>query len=314
MISFFTNIASFPRMRVGGRKRNTTRPANASQGRGFTRLSFVQLWSKRVLPIAFGCFAFTHFVAVAPAEDWKLVWHDEFEQEGPPDPRKWGFERGFVRNREAQYYTVNRTANAIVQGGHLHIIARRENYQPDGDKRPPKPVHYTSASLTTEQQATWTSGRIEVRAKLPKGRGTWPAIWLLGSGLRKVGWPKCGEIDIMEQVGFEPTKIHAHIHTERFNWVKGTDKGAEIEVEDADSAFHIYRVDWRQDRLDFFVDDKQYFTYQRTNQEGAWPFDQPHYLILNLAIGGDWGGKHGIDDSIFPCEYLIDYVRVYQEK
>jgi beta-glucanase (GH16 family) len=170
--------------------------------------------------------------------------------------------------------------------------------------------------LTTEGIGEWKHGRVEVRAKLPQGRGVWPAIWMLGTNRREVGWPACGEIDIMEYVGFEPEVIHANIHTKKYNHVKNTGKGSRLKVERPYDDFHVYSVEWNGEKIDFFVDEKKYFTYEK--EEGAgddvWPFDRPHYLILNLAIGGAWGGQKGIDDTIFPARYEIDYVRVYETR
>jgi beta-glucanase (GH16 family) len=175
-------------------------------------------------------------------------------------------------------------------------------------------AEYTSASLTTRGKAAWTYGRIEVKAKLPAGRGTWPAIWTLGSN-RQVGWPARGEIDIMEFVGFDPGIIHANIHTAKYNHKLRNGKGDKITIPDASEKFHVYALEWDAQKLDFFVDDKKYFTYSNEGTgPDAWPYDQDQFLILNLAIGGAWGGARGIDDSIFPQRYLIDYVRVYQKE
>lgn len=265
-------------------------------------------------------------IAVAcPAADWKLVWSDEFDKPGLPDPTRWGYETGFVRNNEAQCYTRDRKDNARVENGMLVIEGRKERYQnpawkPDakGDAsrgRGREFADYTSASLTTEGKASWTHGRIEVRAKLPAGRGAWPAIWMLGTNHRAVGWPVCGEIDIMEFVGFNPGVVHANVHTRKYNHTKGNGKGSILKLPDASDAFHNYVLEWSGDRLEFFVDDRKYFTYE--NEKGgadSWPFDQPQYLLLNLAIGGAWGGQKGIDDASFPQRYYIDYVRVYQRK
>jgi beta-glucanase (GH16 family) len=265
-------------------------------------------------------------LAAAPAggADWKLVWSDEFDKPGLPDPEKWGYETGFVRNNEAQYYTRQVKENARVEDGMLVIEARKEQFEnPDyvpnaagkgkGEGRRGREfAQYTSASLTTRGKASWTYGRIEVRAKLPKGRGTWPAIWMVGTN-RAAGWPACGEIDIMEEVGYEPGIIQAHIHTEKYNHVKNTSKGERITISDASEAFHVYKVEWDKEQMDFYVDNQKYFTYRNEGSgSGAWPFDKDQYLILNLAIGGAWGGAKGIDDSIFPQRYYIDYVRVYQ--
>ena len=256
--------------------------------------------------------------------EWKLVWSDEFDKPGLPDPAKWGYESGFVRNNEAQYYTRERKENARVENGMLVIEARKEqfnspDYAPDAaakgqgqGRRGGEPAQYTSASLTTRGKASWTYGRIEVRAKLPKGRGTWPAIWMLGTN-RAAGWPACGEIDIMEEVGYEPGIIQAHIHTGKYNHVKNTSKGDRITIADASEAFHVYAVEWDKEQMDFYVDERKYFTYRNEGSGSeAWPFDKDQYLILNLAIGGAWGGAKGIDDSIFPQRYYIDYVRVYK--
>lgn len=253
-------------------------------------------------------------------QSWKLVWADEFDKPGLPDPQRWSYEEGFIRNREAQYYTRARAENARVEGGVLIIEARRERF-PNALFQPGSPLwqrsrefaEYTSASVTTERTASWLYGRIEVRAKLPSGRGVWPAIWMLGINRRQVGWPRCGEIDIMEYVGFEPDTIHANIHTEAYNHVKKTGKGARIRVEKPYADFHVYALEWTPEQLDFFVDERNYFTYiNEKTGPAVWPFDQPFYLILNVAIGGSWGGQKGIDDTIFPQRMEVDYVRVFQ--
>jgi beta-glucanase (GH16 family) len=234
------------------------------------------------------------------------VWAEEFDREGLPDTTRWSYEEGRVRNHEAQYYTRARPENARVEDGMLVIEGRKEAYGG---------ASYTSASLTTQGKESWRYGRIEVRAKLPSGRGTWPAIWMLGENIGTVGWPECGEIDIMENVGFEPDVIHGTVHTGAFNHIEGTQKGSQITVPGASEDFHVYAVEWLPDRIDFYVDDTRYFSFANTGGgEAEWPFDQPAYLILNLAIGGDWGGQQGIDDSAFPLRYYVDYVRVYERK
>ncbi len=247
--------------------------------------------------------------------DWKLTWSDEFDKPGAPDSAKWDYETGFVRNRESQFYTRDRTENARVENGNLVIEARKEHFNNPRPGRGPESAEYTSASLTTQGKASWSEGRVEVRAKLPKGRGTWPAIWMLGENRRQVGWPACGEIDIMEFVGYDPGVIHANIHTRKYNHVQKTNKGDRITIPDASEAFHVYSVEWDKEKMEFAVDGRKYFTYQNEGSgEDAWPYDKPQHLILNLAIGGAWGGAKGIDDSIFPQKYLIDYVRIYQKK
>ncbi|MBN2476372.1 MAG: glycoside hydrolase family 16 protein [Pirellulales bacterium] len=264
----------------------------------------------------------------AGAQSWQLAWSDEFDYAGLPDPEKWGYEEGFVRNNEAQYYVAARRENSEVKDGMLIIRANKERYAnprfradaaQSGRRRQREFAEYTSASVTSRGKVTWRYGRIEVRAKLPTGRGMWPAIWMLGTGergpgQRRAGWPACGELDIMENVGFAPDVIHANVHTAKYNHVKGNGKGAKITIEKPYDTFHVYAMEWDKDRIDFFVDDQKYFTYENEGTgTDAWPFDSPHYLILNIAIGGSWGGQRGIDDAIFPQEMLIDYVRVYQK-
>jgi beta-glucanase (GH16 family) len=266
------------------------------------------------------CLAFLLLILAtigARADGRKLVWSDEFDKAGPPDPAKWTYEVGFVRNREAQYYTRARPENARVENGMLVIEARKERFPVAAAD--PRGRHcfaeYTSASLTTRGKASWTYGRVEVRAKLPTGRGTWPAIWTLGSNLPTVGWPACGEIDIMENVGFQPNAIHATVHTRRYNHLRGTQKGSKIEVPKPYDDFHVYALEWAPDRLDCFVDGRKYFTFANEGKgRDVWPFDRPQYLLLNLAIGGTWGGQKGIDDNVLPQRFYVDYVRVYQQE
>jgi beta-glucanase (GH16 family) len=262
--------------------------------------------------------------STARADDWKLVWNDEFNESGLPNPARWNYEFGLLRNNERQFYTRARRENARVEDGKLIIEARKERWV-DSSSEPPESAgarrrrdrgiaDYTSASLTTQGKAAWTHGRIEVRAMLPAGRGTWPAIWTLGTSIDKAGWPACGEIDIMEFVGYEPGIIHANIHTKKYNHVANTGKGDKIAIADASKSFHLYAVEWDAEKMDFFVDEHKYFTYRNEGSgEAAWPYDKEQYMILNLAIGGDWGGQKGIDDSRFPQQFVIDYVRVYQK-
>jgi beta-glucanase (GH16 family) len=235
---------------------------------------------------------------------WHLVWQDEFHYTGLPDPHKWGYEVGFVRNHELQYYTDHKAKNARVQNGLLIIETRKESF---------KGAAYTSASLTTRDRKSFLYGRIEIRAKLPTGVGMWPAIFLLGSNYNSVGWPACGEIDIMENVGYEPESIYAGVQTNTFNWVLGKNQRASTSVCSPSKGFHVYAVEWHPDRIDFFVDDHKFFTFANDgNGWENWPFDKAHYLIINAAVGGNWGGKKGVDDSIFPQRYYIDYVRAYK--
>lgn len=238
------------------------------------------------------------------AAEGTLIWADEFDYTGLPDSTKWTYEKGFIRNKELQFYTAKRLENARVENGMLIIETRHDNYQNS-------PI--TSASLTTEGKAAWKYVRVEVRAKIPTGLGMWPAIWMLGENHRKIGWPACGEIDIMENVGFDPEIIHANVHTRAHNHMRGNNKGSRITVKAPWEDFHVYALEWHRDRLDFFFDDTKYFTYENEGTgPDVWPFDQPHYLILNSAFGGSWGGSKGVDPRILPQKFIIDYVRVYQ--
>jgi beta-glucanase (GH16 family) len=239
------------------------------------------------------------------APSWRLVWSDEFDTPGAPNPDRWYYDVGGHGwgNNELQFYTERRPENARVEDGRLIIEARRERWQ-ERD--------YTSVRLNS--RTGWTYARIEARAKLPSGRGTWPAIWMLPVewtyGNR--GWPDNGEIDIMEHVGFDPGRIHANVHTRAYNHVQGTNKGNSIPISGVDDDFHVYEATWTPQQISMAVDGQRYFTFAKESGGTAvWPFDQPQYLILNLAIGGTWGGRQGIDDSAFPAQYLIDYVRVF---
>lgn len=246
-----------------------------------------------------------------PAEPggWKLVWADEFDQPGLPDPAKWGYDVGGHGwgNQEKQYYYANRQANSRIENGVLVIEARRDSYEAH---------EYTSARLVSRGKGDWTYGRFEIRAKLPGGRGTWPAIWMLptdwtyGDG----GWPDNGEIDIMEHVGYNMGTVHASIHTKKYNHPMNTQKTATTYRSDVASQFHTYVLEWDAQTIRAYIDSTRYFV---TPNEGKgweyWPFDKKFHLILNIAVGGTWGGAQGIDEAIFPQRMEIDFVRVYQK-
>jgi beta-glucanase (GH16 family) len=258
--------------------------------------------------------------SVSQAAQWKLVWSDEFDYSGLPDKPKWGYENGFVRNNELQFYTKERPENARVQDGLLIIEGRKERYQnpfydpasSSRNRRASIPfAEYTAASVITESKASFLYGRIEVRAKLPRGRGVWPAIWMLGTNLTTLGWPHCGEVDIMEFVGKEPDRVHATVHFTTEG--KHASKGGQLTTSAPYQDFHLYAVEWYPDRMDFFFDQQKYFTFN-LDDAGTGPdnpFRKPQYLLLNLALGGSWGGT--MDDSVLPQQFQIDYVRFYQE-
>jgi beta-glucanase (GH16 family) len=240
---------------------------------------------------------------------WTLQWNDEFNTGDVPSPDKWGYEvgGGGWGNNELEYYTQYRKENARVENGSLIIEARKEEYEGR---------HYTSARMVTTGKGDWLYGRIEVRAKLPSGYGTWPAIWMLPTDwvYGNHGWPDCGEIDIMEHVGYDQDVIHGTTHCQKYYFKNNTQRTATVRIPDVSTTFYTYAIEWYPDRIDFFVNDTKYFssTNDGTGWE-AWPFDKPFHLILNLAIGGDWGGVKGVDDSIFPQRMEVDYVRIYSK-
>lgn len=240
---------------------------------------------------------------------WRLVWNDEFDYRGLPDPARWdydtsGNDQGWGNN-ELQCYTAARRKNARVRNGLLTITARRESRE--GKK-------YTSSRLITRGRQTWCYGRVEARVRFPEGRGTWSAVWLMPDESRYGVWPASGEIDLVEQVGYDSRCIVGTVHTTRHSHLDGSQKNGSVRSDDVTRAFHVYAVEWEADQMRFYFDDQLYFVYDNDGQGPAgWPFDQPFYVILNLAVGGNWGGQQGIDDRAFPQRFEIDYVRVYEK-
>ena len=267
------------------------------------------------LPLLLFSLSFGLLVSGLRAAGWEPVWSDEFDYRGLPDPAKWDYEDGFIRNHEAQFYTRARRENARVENGMLILEARREPFQipngsPNANGR--RFADYTSASLHTRGRMNWTYGRLEMRARLPQGKGVWPAFWTLGDNVGTVGWPACGEIDIMEFVGHDPNLIYGTSHYQVAG--KQASDGAHFMTGLTHGDFHVYAVEWDRDKIDFYVDDHLYHT-TRVDSAGTGadnPFRRPHYLLLNFALGGEWGGP--IDDGILPQRYLIDYVRVFRKK
>ena len=246
--------------------------------------------------------------------DWQPVWCDEFNVDGLPDSSKWLYDvgGGGWGNNELQYYTNADIDNAYIEDGSLHIKAIKETYGTN---------EYTSARLVSKWQGDWLYGRIQVRAKAPEAaRGTWSAIWMLPTDWEYGGWPYSGEIDIMEHVGYEPNEVHGTVHTGAYNHSLGTQRGSTFSLATAEEEFHIYEIEWEPSVMRFYVDGNLYFTYgynpdlnKDIENSDAWPFDKRFHLILNLAIGGNWGGVEGVDNSMFPHIFEIDYVRVYQK-
>ncbi|MEO8617847.1 MAG: glycoside hydrolase family 16 protein [Sphingomicrobium sp.] len=231
------------------------------------------------------------------------------------DTAKWAYDthrnaQGWY-NQEKQYYAAGRMENARVENGHLVIEARSEKLDkarfPDfGGQR------YTSTRLFTKGRASWTYGFYEIRAKIPCGRGTWPAIWMLPED-PDVKWPDGGEIDIMEHVGFDPTVIHQTLITRAFNYDSGVQQTKSFKVADACTAFHRYQLLWTDKFIVMGVDDEPRFMLKNVrNDRDRWPFDKPMHLLLNIAVGGTWGGQKGVDPNVFPARMEVDYVRVYQ--
>jgi beta-glucanase (GH16 family) len=236
------------------------------------------------------------------------TWADEFNAK-TIDTGNWRFDTSRNKqgwfNNELQYYAAARPANARIEGGALVVEARRETLSTMRDYGGQA---YSSAKLVSREARGY--GFYEVRAKLPCARGTWPAVWLLPS---TGTWPDQGEIDLMEMVGWQPNVVHATLHTGLFNHRLGTQRGAEIAVASACTEFHSYQLDWRPDAILIGVDGRGYMRVanDRPGGKGAWPFVRPYNLILNLAIGGDWGGAKGVDDAALPQRMTIDYVRYW---
>ena len=247
-------------------------------------------------------------VPPSPEQDgWNLVWSDEFDG-NTVNLDNWSFvlwDAARVNNEWQQY--VEDTAYYKLEDGKLHIKALKT-----GDN---KKGGYTSTRLNSKGKQEFKYGRIEFRAKMPAshGKGTWPALWMLGSNIDEVSWPKCGEIDIMEYVGYQADTTHSNVHTQ---YQHGVTEFHEISpLATAEEEFHNYGLIWTKDSIKFYLDSPDNITNvyaPEVKTEENWPFDQPFYLIMNFAVGGVWGGKHGVDDTIFPQSMIVDYVRVYQ--
>lgn len=257
-------------------------------------------------------------VAGAPVQsvnaNWVLTWNDEFDAPdgSAPDPKKWTEETGGGGwgNNELEYYTARGT-NSRVEKGNLVIDALQEKFTgPDGVTR-----EYTSARLKTAKLFTQKYGKFEARIRIPKGQGMWPAFWMLGDDISTAGWPACGEIDIMENVGFEPATVHGTIHGPGYSGDKSL--GAPFAVSGGNVAddFHVFAVEWEPKEIRFYVDGQLYETRRPADlpADARWVFDHPFFLILNVAVGGKWPGNPDASTK-FPQEMLVDYVRVYSRK
>jgi len=268
------------------------------------------------LPVLSGCVV-AHDPPQQPAGGkWALAWSDEFSapDSSAPDPRKWTYDIGGKGwgNQELEYYT-KRKENARIENGNLVITALRETYTgADGVTR-----DYTSARLKTQGLFTQAYGRFEARIRIPEGQGMWPAFWMLGENIPSARWPKCGEIDIMENVGKEPGAVHGSLHgpsaerpTSDLTAIFSLPAGQSFTDD-----FHLYAIEWEPDIVRFYVDANLYATFNSSQWPagGKWVFDHPFFIILNLAVGGNWPG--GPDASTkFPQSMLVDYVRVYTKR
>ena len=246
---------------------------------------------------------------VTPTATYKLVWSDEFDYTGLPDATKWGYETGHVRNSEAQYYMPASLLNSSVANGFLTITGR---YDSTDHTNP-----ITSASLLTKGKVSFQYGRLEMRAKMPAGAGAWPAFWTKGINYDTVGWPACGEIDIMEWLGFTPLYVFGSLHMANASGQDNpviTPYASTTATADLSTAFHTYAIEWDSAQVKYYFDSTAYATYKSTDLSAAeWAqFTKPHFMLLNLALGGTSGGK--IDSTKFPFTYMVDYVRYYKKQ
>ncbi len=233
-----------------------------------------------------------------------ITMQDEFDIEGAPNDKIWGYDIGTGTNgwgnNELQHYT-DRSSNVEVKDGMLKITAVKEAYEG---------AAYTSARLLTKGKFDQKYGRFEARIKLPWGQGMWPAFWLLGADFDTAGWPHCGEIDIMENRGAEPTTVSGTVHGPGYSAGNSVGKEFSLTSDRFDTGFHIFGIEWGEDYINYYVDDVLYNQITPADVNGEWVFDQPFFIIINLAVGGNFGGPPN-DATVFPQEMLVDYVRVY---
>lgn len=268
----------------------------------------------------------------------KLVFHDEFNGTGLPDPNKWSYEEGYVRNGELQYYMIAREDNCFRKDGNLHIRVLNDSvFVKDAllsqypDVRKDSVVPFTSASIHTKDKSSWTYCRVEMKAKLPLCKGTWPAIWMMPEKeyYPPYYWPSGGEIDIMEHVGYDPNKVHYTMHCDKENGANNAYHKS-TNIYNVNTEWHVYALEWHEDRMEWYLDGTLKFRIKKpTNKPTGdindenyinnpdalwrwWPYMHPFYLMVNSAWGGGWGGQQGIDISGLPQDYIIDYVRVFQ--
>ena len=237
--------------------------------------------------------------------NWQLIFEDEFEGTGF-NTQTWSYcKRG---TPDWNKYLISSSQTVAVENGVLKVRAiKNTNLAAD-------PVPYHTGGIESRGKFNFRYGKAEIKAKFNNGQGSWPAIWMMPTKGEYGGWPGSGEIDIMENVGYDPDTIVGTVHTQAYNHSIGTQKGKRISIPDCHETFHLYALEWEPEELRIYVDSTLYFTYKNegTGSE-AWPFDKPFYLLLNVAVGGNWGGSRGVDDTIFPQQMVVDYVRVYQK-
>lgn len=262
----------------------------------FLVLSFALVAVGRTL----ACRADQQASASPPA--WQLVWHDEFDG-AVLDTTKWTWDTGGNGwgNAELEYYT-NRVENAHLENGYLVIEARQE---PFGNRA------YTSARLKTQGLGAWKYGRIEARIRIPRGQGMWPAFWMLGDDIGQVGWPGCGEIDIMENIGKEPSRVHGTVHGPNYSGANGVGGSYDLRSGAFADDFHVFAIEWQASGIQWFVDSTLYKTVLPGDLPGRWVFEHPFFILLNVAVGGYWPGNPD-STTLFPQTMLVDYVRLYQ--
>ena len=235
---------------------------------------------------------------------WRLVWHDDFD--GPVlDATKWVRETGGDGwgNGELEFYS-DRVENAHIDGGYLVIEARRESLATRG---------YTSARLKTQGLGAWQYGRVEARIQIPRGQGLWPAFWMLGDNIPSAGWPACGEIDIMENIGKEPGRVHGTVHGPGYSGAQGVSSAYDLRAGAFADTFHVYAIEWEPAAIRWYVDDVLYKTVTPQDLPGRWVYDHPFFIILNVAVGGYWPGSPDAT-TVFPQTMRVDYVRVYEKR
>jgi beta-glucanase (GH16 family) len=297
--------------RTGGTKGSSSIMITATENTGEKRTATVTFHSGSVSKTVIVTQAVNPATVLIPdntvtvPDGYKLVWQDEFNNKGLPDTNNWWYETGGSGwgNNELENYVsgiIGTDSCAVISGGMLKIMAKK--------------VGSTVYSIRMNTNQSWTYGYFEARLKLPGGKGTWPAFWMMPKNY--TSWPADGEIDIMEEVGYRANYVSSSIHCTAYNHTLGTQKTAEKYESTAESAFHVYALEWTPDYIKTYVDGVNVLTFNNdgTNNKDTWPFNAPFYVKLNLAWGGDWGGAEGVDESVLPATYVVDYVRVFQKK